>query len=426
MSRRGLRGPGLEQGEGHDNPGMHLRPETRMPGQPLRRRRALAGLVALAVFWLGMGAAAAAAKVDDAVDLATATAVPTGMTRSSGLAVAAGGAAAVDAQPAPADPAPAGVAEQLRQWLSNPRAVALAPGLYLQSTVAALHAQGQALARLPMALPQARAALRSPEAWCLLLLLHPNVWRCEVASSGQGQTTLQILMGQQRVAVIGSTHTLNLAWKVTRDDESGLSLELMAEQGPLGTRDYRIGARLEALDETHSALALRFSNAFTRSGLWLAELYVNTAGRHRIGFTVESVDANGQAVYVRGLRGSVERNTMRFHLAVQSWLSVQSLPAARRIPRAIEAWFDASEQYAAQLHEIEREEYVQMKLQQYGQHAKAVGPGAKVRHDPGVTGPRPPAEETLASARSHTGIVDDGPGSPRLRGLPSSTGASLH
>ncbi|MGA1318344.1 MAG: hypothetical protein ACO3YN_15515 [Rubrivivax sp.] len=398
-----------------------------MPGQPLRRRRALAGLVALAVFWLGMGAAAAAAKVDDAVDLATATAVvSTGTTRSSRLVVAAGGAAAVDAQPAPADPAPAGVADQLRQWLSNPRAAALAPGLYLQSTVAALHAQGQALARLPMALPQARAALRSPEAWCLLLLLHPNVWRCEVAGSGQGQTTLQILMGQQRVAVIGSTHALNLAWKVTRDDESGLSLELMAEQGPLGTRDYRIGARLEALDETHSALALRFSNAFTRSGLWLAELYVNTAGRHRIGFTVESVDANGQAVYVRGLRGSVERNTMRFHLAVQSWLSVQSLPAARRIPRAIEAWFDASEQYAAQLHEIERQEYVQMKLQQYGQHVKAVGPGAKVRHDPGVSGERPLAEQMVAAARSPAGIVDEGLGSSRPQGLRSSPGASLH
>ncbi|MGA1328024.1 MAG: hypothetical protein ACO305_15460 [Rubrivivax sp.] len=404
-----------------------------MPGQPLRRRRALAGLVALAVFWLGMGAAAAsaaaasAAKVDDAIDQATATAVvPTGTTRSSGLVVAAGGAAAVDAQPAPADPAPAGVADQLRQWLSNPRAAALAPGLYLQSTVAALHAQGQALARLPMALPQARAALRSPEAWCLLLLLHPNVWRCEVAESGQGQTTLQILMGQQRVAVIGSTHTLNLAWKVTRDDESGLSLELMAEQGPLGTRDYRIGARLEALDETHSALALRFSNAFTRSGLWLAELYVNTAGRHRIGFTVESVDANGQAVYVRGLRGSVERNTMRFHLAVQSWLSVQSLPAARRVPRAIEAWFDASEQYAAQLHEIERQEYVQMKLQQYGQHVKAVGPGAKVRHDPGVSGERPLAEQMVAAACSHAGVVDEGLGSSRPQGLRSSPGASLH
>jgi hypothetical protein len=250
--------------------------------------------------------------------------------------------------------------------MSDPRSAALAPGLYLQSTVADLRAQGQVLARLPLPLAEVRAALRSPRSWCLLLMLHPNVGECEVRAVGQGPPTLQMLMGQQRVAVIGSTHRLSLAWSLQRDDDSGLSLDLTAEQGPMGTRDYRIGARIEALDATHSALELQYSSAFSRAGLWLAELYVSTAGRQRIGFTVEGQDANGQPVHVRGLRGSVERNTMRFHLAVQSWLGVQSLPAAQRIPRAIDAWWQSSEPHAAQLHEVEREEYVQMKLQQYG------------------------------------------------------------
>ena len=276
------------------------------------------------------------------------------------------GPAAGDRPGAPAsESAAAGVASRLQQLLLNPQAPALAPGLYLQSTVTDLHAQGQVLARLPMPLTQARAALRSPQSWCLLLMLHPNVWGCEVPDAVQGQTTLQMLMGQQRVAVIGSTHRLTLAWKLARDDETGLALELMAEQGPMGTRDYRIAARIEALDEAHSALELRYSSAFTRTGLWLAELYVNTAGRHRVGFTVDSYDARGQPVLVRGLRGSVERNTMRFHLAVQSWLGVQSLPPAQRIPRALQAWFDGSEQHAAQLHEVERDEYLRMKQAHY-------------------------------------------------------------
>ncbi len=257
------------------------------------------------------------------------------------------------------------IADDLRRLLSDPQAQALAPGLYLQSTVTDMHAQGQVLARLPVPLSQARAALRSPRSWCLLLMLHPNVWDCEVPAAGPNRTVLQMLMGQQRVAVIGTTHRLALAWTLARDDDAGLSLELMAEQGPMGTRDYRISARIEALDDTHSALELRFSNAFTRAGLWLAELYVNTAGRNRIGFTIERIDAEGRPVHVRGLRGSVERNTMRFHLAVQSWLAVQPLPAAQRIPRALEAWFDGSERHAAQLHEVEREEYLQMKRDQY-------------------------------------------------------------
>ncbi len=324
-----------------DNPLMRMPWATLMHSLTRQHRGRVAGILALAVLWCAIGPARAA----DAID-----------TERRPVAAAASSAT------------PPGVARRLRELLSNPHAAALAPGLYLQSTVADLRAEGQVLARLPLPLAQVRAALRSPAAWCLLLMLHPNVWRCEVPGPGQGDTTLQILMGQQRVTVIGSTHTLALTWKLARDDEAGLALELMAEQGPLGTRDYRIAARIEALDESHSALELRYSSVFTRAGLWLAELYVNTAGRHRIGFTVEGVDAKGQTLYVRGLRGSVERNTMRFHLAVQSWLGVQMLPMTQRIPRAIDAWWEASAPYAAQLHEMEREAYVQMKLQQYNRH----------------------------------------------------------
>jgi hypothetical protein len=264
---------------------------------------------------------------------------------------------------------PLGVADRLRQKLADPQAAALAPGLYLQSTVGEMRARGEVLASLALPLAQVRAALRTPRSWCLLLMLHPNVWDCEVPGTGQVETTLQILMGQQRVALLGSSHRLALGWKVARDDDSGLELELMAEQGPMGTRDYRIAARIEALDETHSALELRYSSVFTRTGLWLAELYVTTAGRHRIGFTVEGLDSQGQPVHVRGLRGSVERNTMRFHLAVESWLGVQALPPEQRIPRAIAAWFDGCERHAAQLLELEREAYVQMKRQQYSLRA---------------------------------------------------------
>lgn len=339
--------------------------------------------------WTGIEAAKRLAKAATRATAAAVRATTAAMAMASAVAMAATAAAASTASgglagPASTEPlaglaaqAPApgradvvaggrtDIADDLRRLLSNPQAPALAPGLYLQSTVTDMHAQGQVLARLPVPLSQARAALRSPRSWCLLLMLHPNVWDCEVPAAGPSRTVLQMLMGQQRVAVIGTTHRLTLAWTLARDDDAGLWLELMAEQGPMGTRDYRISARIEALDDTHSALELRFSNAFTRAGLWLAELYVNTAGRNRIGFTIERLDAEGRPVHVRGLRGSVERNTMRFHLAVQSWLAVQPLPAAQRIPRALEAWFDGSERHAAQLHEVEREEYLQMKREQY-------------------------------------------------------------
>jgi hypothetical protein len=97
----------------------------------------------------------------------------------------------------------------------------------------------------------------------------------------------------------------------------------------------------------------------------MAQAYVSTVARHRVGFTVVDTDAQGRPVLVRGVRAAIERNTMRFHLAVQSWLAVQQLPPAQRVARAIEAWFDASERHATQLHEVERDEYVRRKTAEF-------------------------------------------------------------
>ena len=104
----------------------------------------------------------------------------------------------------------------------------------------------------------------------------------------------------------------------------------------------------------------------------------------------------------------------------------QSLPAPQRIPRAIELWFDSSEQYAAQLHEIEREEYVQMKLQQYGQHAKGTGLGMTVPKAQRVSIVRRPVQPLVTAACACAVVVDDGLVSPRRQGPGSVTGASLH
>ncbi len=245
----------------------------------------------------------------------------------------------------------------------------LAPGVYLESAEETRRARGEVLARLDLPYATAIAALSDAQAWCRLLMLHPNIKHC-LPSSGSGVgnssgTLLELTMAAQRDGLFGQEHPLQLTWNTVVRDNSHLVVELMAEHGPMGTRDYRIGFELAPLETGTSVMRLVYSSAFTATGLWMAQAYVATVARQRVGFTVVDADAQGRPVYVRGVRAAIERNTMRFHLAVQSWLAVQPLPPEQRVARAIEAWFDASERHATQLHEVEREEFVARKTAEF-------------------------------------------------------------
>ena len=252
----------------------------------------------------------------------------------------------------------------------------LAPGVYLESAEEPHRARGEVLARLDLPYATAAAALADAQAWCRLLMLHPNIKQCLPGSDGQGGVVLDMTMAAQRDGLFNQAHALQLTWNIVARDASHLMIELMAERGPMGTRDYRIGFELAPLEPGASVMRLVYSSAFTATGLWMAQAYVATVARHRVGFTVIDTDPQGRPVYVRGVRAAIERNTMRFHLAVQSWLAVQPQPPEQRVARAIEAWFDASERHAAQLHEVEREDYVARKTAEF---ARVPGPEATPR-----------------------------------------------
>ena len=55
---------------------------------------------------------------------------------------------------------------------------------------------------------------------------------------------------------------------------------------------------------------------------------------------------------------------MRYYLAIVAYLDVLASPPDERLEQRLANWFDATEQYSTQLHEISREEYLQMKRKQ--------------------------------------------------------------
>jgi len=61
----------------------------------------------------------------------------------------------------------------------------------------------------------------------------------------------------------------------------------------------------------------------------------------------------------------VERNTMRYYLAIDAYLGALSAPPAQQFEQRLESWFASTEQYPRQLHEVDRAAYLDMKRREY-------------------------------------------------------------
>ena len=93
--------------------------------------------------------------------------------------------------------------------------------------------------------------------------------------------------------------------------------------------------------------------------------YLATIGRDKVGFTATGKLANGQPAYIQGVRGVVERNTMRYYLAIDAYLAALAAPPEEQLEKRMQHWYNATDQYARQLHEMERDDYLKMKRSEY-------------------------------------------------------------
>ena len=110
---------------------------------------------------------------------------------------------------------------------------------------------------------------------------------------------------------------------------------------------------------------LAYSYGYGATGRFAMNAYLSTVGADKVGFTVTGKDASGQPVFINGVRGAIERNAMRYYLAIDAHLAAMSLPANQRLEKRIVTWFNATERYPRQLREMDRSTYVAMKRNEY-------------------------------------------------------------
>lgn len=203
-------------------------------------------------------------------------------------------------------------------------------------------------------------ALQGMHHWCDILMVHLNVKNCSVRGSG-ADSTLGVAVGRKFDQPLADAYQIDFAYRVAANQADYLAVRLSAAAGPLGTRDYRIVLEAIPLDAGSSFLRMTYSYAYGMAARAAMQGYLATIGRNKVGFSIVARKADGTPVYIGGERGVIERNTMRYYLAIEAYLGAYSLPAAQQQEKRLRDWFAAIERYPRQLHEMERDEYLAMK-----------------------------------------------------------------
>ena len=251
--------------------------------------------------------------------------------------------------------------------------------LVLKSTESSDALKGEIYAVLDYPFEKVNSAINNPNHWCDALILHINVKYCRVINSSTANsnagTALTINLGKKYDQPLAATYRAKFNYESITAAANYFSVEMKADQGPLGTKDYRIWVEATPVNTKQTFLHFTYAYSFGLTGKLAMKGYLATIGKDKVGFSIESTQANGEPNYIQGVRGVVERNTMRYYLAIDAYLAALNTPADDQLEKRLENWFDSTEQFAVQLHEVERVEYLDMKRKEYqrqnGDNAKS-------------------------------------------------------
>jgi 1-acyl-sn-glycerol-3-phosphate acyltransferase len=233
--------------------------------------------------------------------------------------------------------------------------------VYLDSNEGSRVTQGDIYAVVNYPFATVSAALGDPSHWCDVLILHLNTKYCHAGADGTGPR-IEMRVGRKYDQAVGDASLLSFAWHAAALTPEYMDIELDSPSGPFGTRDYRILLEAVPIDAARSFIHLGYAFGYGVIGHAAMHGYLTTVASDKVGFTLAKPTVAGQApVYVDGTRGLVERNTMRYYLAIDAYLASLPLAPADRTEKRLQLWFDATEKFPRQLHEMDRAAYLEMK-----------------------------------------------------------------
>ena len=217
---------------------------------------------------------------------------------------------------------------------------------------------GHAYAVLDAPFATVSATLKNPGHWCDVMILHINTKFCK-AGTEAASPILNVNVGKKTAQDLSDTFAIAFAFRQLSAAAGYLAVQLNAAKGPLGTNNYQIELRAVPLRNGKTFMHLRYSYAYGIAGRLAMQGYLATIGSQKVGFTpLGSARKQG---FIGGMRGAIERNTMRYYLAIDAYLDSLNVPVPQQLNMRLEQWFKSTEQYPEQLHEMDLTTYLALK-----------------------------------------------------------------
>lgn len=236
--------------------------------------------------------------------------------------------------------------------------------VYLDSAESSRLLKGDIYALVDYPFAVVNEALNDPAHWCDVLILHLNTKYCHASINVAG-SLLAVSIGKKTYQPLEDAYRVEFGYSVVAATPEYFDVRLNAKTGPMGTSDYRILLEAVSIQGGKTFLHLTYSYAYNFTGLLAMQTYLATVGSDKVGFTDLGKQPNNLPAYIGGVRGVVERNTMRYYLAIDAYLSALSTPPPERLEKRLQSWFASTELYPRQLHEVDRATYLDMKRREY-------------------------------------------------------------
>jgi hypothetical protein len=232
--------------------------------------------------------------------------------------------------------------------------------LHLDSQQVAGELTGEIHAVLEHPFTKLNAALDAADHWCDVLILHINIKQCRSVGAAP-VNKLVAYIGTKHPQALESAQRVVFDFRVRADTPDYLRIDLQADQGPLGTRNFRFVLEAVPLEAGRSFIHLSYAYTYGLVARLAMQGYLGTIGGGKVGFSVVGRTTDGRPIYVGDVRGVIERNTMRYYLAIDTYVDTFDLAPREQVDRRLRRWFAATEQYPRQLHELDEAEYLDMK-----------------------------------------------------------------
>ncbi|MGD8593507.1 MAG: hypothetical protein PVF82_11775 [Gammaproteobacteria bacterium] len=220
---------------------------------------------------------------------------------------------------------------------------------------------GDVYAEVPYKYDLLANTLTVPNQLCHAIMLHINVKGCVIEDSDQRKPLMDLYVGRKEYQHPENAFKVQYKFSVNDHRDNYTLVSMTADKGPLRTENIAIYIEFLAVDSQTSFIHFAYTANYGGLARFALNTYLATLGRNKVGFSETGVDEHGEPVYIKGIQGVVERNTMRYFFALDSYFSTYSQPEKQRFDASLNRWFDYVEKYPKQLYEVPRDEYLKAK-----------------------------------------------------------------